>query len=388
LEAEQKRLSVFAPCLKAGYGGFALASHSQSPRFPLPAFLLPVCLVFTACATSSAPAPAAIVLAEFVAAEPPTPQSHASTLVETREGTLLAAWFGGAHEGAADVGIWLARRGNEGWQPPQRVAGAIENGAPQPAWNPVLFQPAGGPLQLYYKAGPNPRQWWGMLTVSHDDGARWSAPTRLPEGILGPIKNKPLQLPNGRILAPSSSEDEAGGWRVHIETSDDNGQHWRRGPALNDALRIGAIQPSLLRYRDGRLQALGRSKQNRLFSAFSHDDGASWQPMTLLDIENPNAGTDAVMLRDGRALLVYNPAHAGKDWWEGRGVLALALSDDGMHWRRVLTLENSPEDEFSYPAVIQTRDGRVHISYTWKRQRIKHVVLDPRLLSAPKAHGG
>ncbi len=347
-------------------------------------------MVIASCGTLPSPSP--IVLQEFIATRPPTPQSHASTLVETRDGTLLAAWFGGKHEGAADVGIWLARRGGEGWLPPRRVAGGAQddgiqnagmqgNARPQPAWNPVLFQSAQGPLQLYYKAGPNPRQWWGMLTVSSDDGARWSVPRRLPDGILGPIKNKSLQLPNGRILAPSSSEDQADGWRAHIEYTDDNGQHWRRGGALNDPAHIGAIQPSLLRHRNGRLQALGRSKQNRVFSVFSNDNGDTWEPMTLLDVENPNSGTDAVMLRDGRALLVYNPTPAGKDWWDGRGVLAVALSDDGVRWRRVLTLEDSPKNEFSYPAVIQTGDGRIHVSYTWKRQRIKHVVLDPQLLA-------
>ncbi|HEX7801585.1 MAG TPA: sialidase family protein [Pseudoxanthomonas sp.] len=346
-------------------------------------------MAMTSCASQPTSSSSPIVLEEFIATQPPTPQSHASSLVETRDGTLLAAWFGGEHEGATDVGIWLARRGGEGWLPPLRVADGRQdnsmqgNGAPQPAWNPVLFLPAQGPLQLYYKVGPNPRQWWGMLTVSSDDGGHWSAPRRLPDGILGPIKNKPLQLPSGRILAPSSSEDEAGGWRAHIETSDDDGLHWQRGAALNDPAHIGAIQPSLLRHRDGCLQALGRSKQNRVFSVFSGDDGASWGAMTLLDIENPNSGTDAVMLRDGRALLVYNPTQAGKNWWEGRGVLAVALSDDGLRWRRALTLEDSPKDEFSYPAVIQTRDGLVHVSYTWKRQRIKHVVLDPRLLSSP-----
>lgn len=357
------------------------------------AFLSLASMATTSCGTQPALSlsTSPIVLEEFIAAQPPTPQSHASTLVETRDGALLAAWFGGEREGAADVGIWLARRGAEGWLPPRRVADGMQNnrmqdnGGPQPAWNPVLFQPAQGPLQLYYKVGPNPRQWWGMLTVSSDDGAHWSAPRRLPDGTLGPIKNKPLQLPNGRILAPSSSEDEAGGWRVHIETSDDNGVRWQRGSALNDPAQIGAIQPSLLRYRDGCLQALGRSKQNRVFSVFSGDDGATWGAMALLDIENPNAGTDAVMLRDGRALLVYNPTLAGKDWWEGRGVLAVALSDDGLRWRRVLTLEDSPKDEFSYPAVIRTRDGLVHISYTWKRRRIKHVALDPRLLPSPAA---
>ncbi|MCC4622510.1 exo-alpha-sialidase [Xanthomonas cassavae CFBP 4642] len=324
-----------------------------------------------------------IVRSEFIADPAPTPQAHASTLLETRDGQLLAAWFGGAREGAPDVGIWLARRGPQQWQGPQRIADGAHAGKQDsdvPAWNPVLFQSASGPVQLYYKLGPNPRQWWGLRLTSMDSGATWSAPQRLPDGILGPIKNKPLQLPSGRILAPSSSEDR--GWRAHLEWSDDDGAHWQRGMPLNVPSVIGAIQPSLLLYPDGRLQALGRSQQNKLFSTFSDDGGLHWQPMQLLDVQNPNSGTDAVLLRDGRALLVYNPAIAGKDWWEGRGTLAVALSDDGVHWQRVLTLEDSANDEFSYPAAIQTRDGLVHISYTWKRRRIKHVVLDPTRIDA------
>ncbi|KAB7772213.1 sialidase family protein [Xanthomonas maliensis] len=346
-----------------------------------PLALLLCCLTSVASAQSASP----LVSSEFIADAPPTPQAHASTLLETHDGTLLAAWFGGDHEGAADVGIWLSRRGAEHWEAARRVAdgaSAGAGGAPVPAWNPVLFQARNGQVQLYYKLGPNPRTWWGMRLSSSDDGAHWAPPTRLPAGILGPIKNKPLQLPDGRVLAPSSSEDR--GWRAHIEWSDDDGAHWQRGMPLNDPTRIGAIQPSLLRYPDGRLQALGRSQQNRLFSTFSSDGGLHWQPMQLLELSNPNSGTDAVMLRDGRALLVYNPGVAGKNWWDGRGTLAVALSTDGVHWQRVLTLEDSPKDEFSYPAVIQTHDGLVHISYTWKRQRIKHVVIDPaRLQWAP-----
>ncbi|APO94701.1 sialidase family protein [Xanthomonas vesicatoria] len=335
-------------------------------------------IALSAQAQAPASPPSPIVLSEFIADPSPTPQAHASTLLETRNGRLLAAWFGGAHEGAADVGIWLTERDAQRWRPPRRIADgtrATTDGATVPAWNPVLFQSATGSVQLYYKLGPNPRQWWGLRITSADDGAHWSVPRRLPDGILGPIKNKPVQLPDGRILAPSSSEDR--GWRAHLEWSDDDGEHWQRGMPLNDPSVIGAIQPSLLLHGDGRLQALGRSQQNKLFSTFSYDGGLHWQPMQLIDVENPNSGTDAVMLRDGRALLVYNPAIAGKDWWDGRGTLAVALSNDGVHWQRVLTLEDSADDEFSYPAVIQTRDGLVHVSYTWKRRRIKHVVLDP-----------
>ena len=78
-------------------------------------------------------------------------------------------------------------------------------------------------------------------------------------------------------------------------------------------------------------------------------------------------------LADGRFLLVYN--HTPK----GRTPLNVALSKDGIDWKPALVLENEP-GEFSYPAVIQARDGLVHITYTWQRQRIRHVVVDPAKL--------
>lgn len=167
---------------------------------------------------------------------------------------------------------------------------------------------------------------------------------------------------------------------MHVEWSDDGGRQWRRGAAINDPARLGAIQPSLLVHGEGRIQALARTEQNRIASSWSTDRGEHWSAPTLLALANPNSGIDAVRLADGRALLVYNPTVSGKQWWDGRGTLAVALSRDGEHWRRVLTLEDEPGQEFSYPAVIQTRDGRVHISYTWKRREIAHVVLDPTAL--------
>ena len=93
--------------------------------------------------------------------------------------------------------------------------------------------------------------------------------------------------------------------------------------------------------------------------------------MSLTSLPNPNSGIDAVTLGDGRHLLVYN--HTAK----GRSPLNLAISADGEEWKPVAVLENEP-GEFSYPAVIQTKDGLVHISYTWKRQRVRHIVVDPK----------
>jgi predicted neuraminidase len=126
-----------------------------------------------------------------------------------------------------------------------------------------------------------------------------------------------------------------------------------------------------LLHGNGHLQAIGRTRQKKVFSIESLDGGKTWGPMTLLDLPNPCSGTDAVTLRDGRHLIVYN--HSPRD----RSPLNVALSTDGKGWTPVLTLEDTP-GEFSYPAVIQTRDGLVHLTYTWDRKRIKHVAIDPR----------
>jgi predicted neuraminidase len=292
--------------------------------------------------------------------------------VETKNG-LVAAWFGGTAERDPDVGIWVSRFEGGQWTVPVEVAnGAGFKANRLPTWNPVLFQPRTGPLMLFYKVGPSPSQWWGMLRTSLDQGKTWSEARTLPQGILGPIKNKPVQLANGDILCPTSSEDA--GWRVHFERTADLGQNWSKTDALNDGRSISAIQPSVLFLGGENLLALGRTRQGRIFQITSDDSGRTWGEMTLTNLPNPNAGTDAVTLKDGRHLLVYN--HTVR----GRSPLNLAISENGIIWQAALELENEPGSEFSYPAVIQTSDGLVHITYTWKRQKIRHAVIDPAKL--------
>src|SRR5512140_2046029 len=146
-----------------------------------------------------------VVSMEFIADTMPTTQCHASTIVETG-GALAVAWFGGQHEGAPDVGIWLSRRIASGWTRPARIAEGESGGRQFPCWNPVLFKPEHGPLMLFYKVGPNPQEWWGMLKTSTDAGITWSPPRRLPDGAIGPVKNKPVELAHGVLLCPSSTE--------------------------------------------------------------------------------------------------------------------------------------------------------------------------------------
>ena len=314
----------------------------------------------------------AIVSDGFIFDHSPNAMSHASTIAETGGG-LLAAWFAGSFESNPDVSIWVSRNDGRGWSEPFEVVNGIgEDGAWYACWNPVLFQPASGRLLLFYKVGPSPETWWGMCMDS-GGGRTWDAPRRLPDGILGPIKNKPVQLANGDLLSPSSTEHD--GWRVHLERSSDLGQTWTRSGPLNDGRAIAAIQPSILLHADGRLQLLCRTKQGRIAESWSNDGGDTWGELRLTALPNPNSGTDALTLADGRQLLAYNPS---SNW---RWPLVVALSDDGRAWRDVLTLARGL-GEFSYPAAIQAADGLVHVTYTWNLTRIRHVVIDPARLAA------
>lgn len=286
------------------------------------------------------------------------------------------AWFGGSFEGAEDVGIWLARLEGGRWSSPVEVATGVQpDGKRLPCWNPVLFQPPNGPLTLFYKVGPSPREWWGMVTSSSNGGRTWTPPKRLPDGILGPIKNKPVQLRDGTIVSPSSTEsrDAPPKWRVHFERSSDGGRTWTRVvPSARGGAEVDAIQPTIL-VRGDSLEALVRTQAHRVYATWSADGGKTWSALAETGLVNPNAGIDGVTLRDGRELLVYNNSA------QARTPLNVALSPNGRDWTPILVLESEP-GEYSYPAVIQTRDGLVHVTYTWKRLRIKHVVIDPKLL--------
>jgi predicted neuraminidase len=341
----------------------------------------------------------AIRHSEFIYDTGSYPQIHASTLAETPNG-LVAAWFGGTHEKNPDVGIWVSRLKDGRWTDSVEVANGIQHTLSSgtvvrhPTWNPVLFQPKEGPLMLFYKAGPSPQTWWGMLTTSGDGGQTWTEPRRLPEGILGPVKNKPVQLPDGSILCPTSEETpaprkgEKETWTIHFERTRDFGRTWERTPPLHDGKTIQAIQPSILFLGGQKLLALGRSRQDRIFEIRSDDGGKTWGEITLGSLPNNNSGTDAVTLADGTHLIIYNHIGGTPGKWGGkRTPLNLAASKDGRTWQAALVFEDQP-GEYSYPAIIQTRDGLVHVTYTWKRQKVKHVVFDPAKLSLRPIVGG
>lgn len=297
--------------------------------------------------------------------------AHASTIAESGDG-LVAAWFSGLLESRPTVVIQVSRHNGRGWSLPVEVAsGRCDDGKRCACWNPVLFQPADGPLMLFYKVGRTPRDWWGMCTTSDDSGRTWRKPRRLAQGMPGPVKNKPVELAGGALLSPSSTEGD--GWRVHLEHSTDRGETWVKVGPLDDGDTQGAIQPSILSHSDGSLQLLCRTRQGRVAESWSGDGGFTWTEMRLTGLPNPDSGTDAVSLADGRQLLVYNRST------RRRSPLMLALSRDGRIWQDALTLARG-FGEYSYPSVIQSADGLVHITYSWNLSRIKHVVVDPAAL--------
>ena len=345
----------------------------------------------TSCAVAqkaAAPWKQGIVTDEFIFEKAPFPESHAATIVETPKG-LVASWFGGTKERNPDVGIWVSRQENGKWTAPVEVANGVQNETLRyPTWNPVLYQVPGGELQLYYKIGPKPAEWKGWMRTSKDNGLTWSAAQALPEGFIGPVKNKPVLLKNGTLLSPTSTEG-SGGWLVHFEASPDFGKTWTKTEPVPNGATQGAIQPSILTYKDGRLQALCRSRDRAILETWSLDQGKTWSPLAKTTLPNNNSGTDAVTLKDGRQLLVYNHVLPPGTLAKGpRTPLNVAVSKDGKEWYAVAILEDSPISQYSYPSVIQTKDGLVHFVYTWRRQRIKHAVLDPKKMQLVKIENG
>lgn len=330
-----------------------------------------------------------ILVDEFIYESAPFPQAHSATIVETPTG-LVSAFFGGTKERNPDVCIYVSRHENGKWTAPQNVADGVMPDKRYPTWNPVLYQIPGGDLLLFYKIGASPSTWHGWMRSSKDGGKTWSAATSLPEGYIGPVKNKPVLLSNGNLFCPTSTEGNKVGnsWQVHFEVTPDFGKTFRKvGPIAADSL--DAIQPSILDHGKGKLQILARSRNRAILQSWSHDNGETWEPLTRTSLPNNNSGTDAVTLKDGRFALIYNHVlPPGKLAKGPRTPLNLSISKDGKTWYAAAILEDSPISQYSYPSIIQSKDGMIHVVYTWRRLKIKHVVIDPAKLKLKKIKKG
>lgn len=301
----------------------------------------------------------------FIYESAPFPECHASTIVETAPGEFFAAWFGGTREGAKDVAIWGARLKDGQWGAPVEIAREKNFST----YNPVLFHTKDKKLWLYYKFGLSPATWNGAKIQSVDGGRSWSGKEYLAAGVYGPIKNKPLVMADGTIVSGTSVESDFA-WTAWVERSTDNGQTWtKHGPIVYPGEPKGIIQPAMATIgKNMRMYLRSTTKIGFITYSDSKDGGKTWSSAKITNLPNPNSGIDTVTLKDGRIVLIYN--HTSK----GRSPLNIAVSKDGDKWSDPIVLESEP-GEYSYPAIIQAADGKIHATWTWQRKRVKHAVI-------------
>lgn len=317
----------------------------------------------------------------------PTEMCHASTVLKTGKNEFLTAWFGGSVEGAGDVAIWIARGNGQNFSEPEVIAVSDEA-----HWNPVLFRLDEKKIILFYKVGNEIRTWRTMYRISTDNGNSFGEEEELVPGDIGgrgPVRNKPIRLKSGRILAPGSTEQ--GIWRAFADISDDNGKSWRKSQEVEvanlcyeEGKRVvkendsdipvseqsfygrGVIQPTLWESEENHVHMLLRSTEGRIYRSDSTDGGETWTFAYPTELPNNNSGIDLTKTADGRLFLVYNPVGV---CWGPRTPISLAVSyDNGETWTTLQDL-SSGEGEFAYPAIICDEES-LYITYTYKRKNM------------------
>jgi predicted neuraminidase len=311
----------------------------------------------------------ALVKEELLFTNAPFSSAHASTICETAPGVFLVACFGGTEEQANDVAIWMQKYENGKWAAIKEIARHQD----VPCWNPVLFALPSGEVLLFYKVGRAPFSWSGYLKRSYDGGESWTHFEKLPAGILGPAKNKPLLLEDGTLLCGTSWESYKAD-ACWVDVTKDFGKTWQKyGPIALKDCEQGMIQPTLFQINDHTLFMLSRPRQGlrAIVKSISKDKGKSWSDPEVIEIANPDTGSDGVVLKDGKIVYVNNTQTLGRSKLD-----ILVSNDQGNTFTSVFQLENEPGREFSYPAIIQAQNGDIHITYTYNRECIKHVVLN------------
>jgi predicted neuraminidase len=348
---------------------------------------------------------------------------HGSSIIECPNGDMLACWFYGSGErNADDVLIQGSRlkKGTTQWSPVFQMADTPAF----PDCNPVLFVDAKNRLWLFwisvranawedsilmfrraedYEGDDAPKwSWQGVIALNPGDEfatavkngfkqlkfdeSMWSAyAPRYSKMVIDASEDKlkrqlgwmtrihPLALPSGRILLPLYSD----GFNLSLTAiSDDMGETWRAGSPI---IGLGPIQPTLVRKNDGAIVAYMRdsgAQPGRVLQAMSTDNGETWSVALDTEVPNPGSSLEVIALKDGRWVMLFN------DTEDGRHSLAFAMSDDEgktWKWKRHVELAEKGKAGYAYPSLIQSRDGRLHATYTFSEEAksIKHVALDP-----------
>lgn len=320
---------------------------------------------------------------EFINPESRQPMSHVASICELPDGALAVAWYAGSREGAGDVAIYLSSRQatDAAWSSPRPIvtresASRDLNRYVKKVGNPLLFADTSGTLWLVYVTVAV-GGWSGSslnVAISADRGATWTVGQRL---TLSPFFNVAELVKN----APVPLDDR--GWAVPMyhelvsTFAEVLWLHETNGEIVATKSRMSAgwfgYQPALTQLSAGRALAILRDDgaTRALSIARTEDAGRSWSQPEGLTLPNPDSGLDGIRLQDGRLLLAFN------DSTTGRENLRLAMSsDEGRTWTRIATLAEEAGADFSYPFLMQTRNGDVHAVYTWHRKAIKHVVFN------------
>lgn len=332
---------------------------------------------------------------EFIAEEDRGFDSgHASTLVQMRDGNILTAWFGGSWEKGCDVALWIARRIQGAWEKPRKLVDV--RGVAM--WNPVLFQKEDGGVILFYKVGESISIWKTWFVETYDNGETFSTLQELvpgdESGGRGPVKNKPIRLKDGTVLAPASLEGSE--WDAFVDISKDDCKTWEaselvpvRRVSTNNIQMVdrpynkhylygkGIIQPTLWQDDSGAVHMLLRSTSSRIFRSDSVDGGRTWNLAYDTGLPNNNSGIDLVRMNNGNIVLVYNPRENLPNYYKGpRTPLVVAVSkDNGETFEEVCVLENA-QGNYCYPSVICNNKDEIMITYTWNRETIVYCQME------------
>jgi len=356
-----------------------------------------------------------------------TPQTHAPSLVELTDGSIRAFWFAGSREGAKDVEVHTAvfPPGRGGWdrEPPAATRAGTRKSLHRyirKLGNPVAVRAANGQIWLFYVT-VSVGGWGGSsvtMTTSTDDGKTWTPARRL---IATPffnlstlVKGTPFLYGDGTLGLPVYHEMI--GKFGELLRLDETG-------AVIDKQRLSSgkysLQPVVLALSDRKAIALmryaGGRPPKRVIRVSTDDAGRHWSHPEKSVLSNPDAALSGVVLADGRMLVALNDIESGREQ-----LSLVASRDGGVTWRTLFKLEDQsglqgrPLDraryletaealardsdatvsdpaelaraagvqmcreagcgfEFSYPYLIQARNGEFHLVYTWNRSFIKHV---------------
>ena len=351
--------------------------------------------------------------------------AHGSSIVETPEGDLLAAWFYGKAEKSDDTLIIQGARKNKGestWSAPFLMADSQD----LPDQNPVLFVDPRGTLWLFWIVsqdntydsylvkyltstnfegdGAPVWQWQDVMHVRPKDldkrliedmdthaqeyadylATHPKYPTWI-EDAKGDVQNKllqrlgwmtrihPIMTSGTRIMLPLYSDAFACSLAAFTE---DWGKTWTFSEPII-TFELGNIQPAFARRANGEIAAFMRDNgmPKKVRTATSKDDGKTWGPVTHLDIPNPGSSVECTVFKNGHWVLVCN------DTENGRHLLTAYLSEDeGLTWPVSRKIESFEPDKGSgsYPSLMEASDGSIHCSYSYTRSdvpgsTIKHV---------------